>query len=181
MTAEVSRYFQPILQTAQTCCTPFQPPFQNAQLHLHFACTLQEFSPGCSTVHHLPQSGDLTLLTSHQSIVYARSALTQRGINVYLCVVKFRTERVSFRLAPPYPSTLSFLRIFGLYLVRGLPIFGGISQQFRFYEIGLRPYAQPPATLEDRWAASSSSGCFPPTCLAHTGGSTNSYATASLS
>ena len=38
--------------------------------------------------------------------------------------VKFGTKMVSFKLALSYPSTLSFLWNFGLYLVRGpLPIF----------------------------------------------------------
>jgi len=144
----------------------------------------QESSPGCSTVHPLPHSGDLTLVTSHQSIFFAKSAPNQRGIIVYLCVVVFGTKLVGFRLAPPYPSTLSFLWSLDRYLVLGSPsFFLWVSKQYMFYEIGLQPYAQSPAILEDRWVASSSSsssGRSPPTCLAHIGDYTNSYATASL-
>jgi len=49
---------------------------------------------------------------------------------------------VSFKLAPPYPFIIYFLWSLGLYLVRGFPIFCGVSKQFMFYKIGfpaLRP------------------------------------------
>jgi len=68
-----------------------------------------------------------------------------------------------------------------MYLVRGLPIFFvGFRNNLGFTNYDYWPYAQPPATLEDRWIASYSSGCSPLDCLAYMEGPTRSYATASL-